>query len=379
MTTIVNVDFFGREDLEALKKLFDLAEAHKDSEGFLGEISQVLVPFKRYYVRQEFIDQLNRELITVKKFDGYRIERAWDGGIKRFQENDHLLRLERILISLCIYIREISFRKNIIEDGFEESYSLLDFFRKNQTNFSDKSRWAIDFYNDLPTRIMQDEFHSEHAIALAKALPSTDIAKVENFIITKDDALSKIESWKTEFEDKEQKVNALKEKLDTYTTAFNFVGLYQGFASLKEVKDKALVWANRRFYLLGSLLVLLPCSELIYFVFNMDSIENNPSIIGFLAFPTISMLVILFYLLKVCLNNLYSIRSQILQLELRMTLCQFIQSYAENSKTLKENNKEGFEKFENLIFSSIVSTDEKIPATFDGMEQLTNLLKSIKS
>ncbi|MHA3092295.1 hypothetical protein [Acinetobacter brisouii] len=82
MTTIVNVDFFGREDLEALKKLFDLAEAHKDSEGFLGEISQVLVPFKRYYVRQEFIDQLNRELITVKKFDGYRIERAWDGGIK---------------------------------------------------------------------------------------------------------------------------------------------------------------------------------------------------------------------------------------------------------------------------------------------------------
>lgn len=289
------------------------------------------------------------------------------------------MRLERILIFLCIYLREMHFRNNLIQDGFQGSAYLLNFYRNNQANFSDKSRWAIDFYNDLPTRIMQDEFHSEHAIALAKALPSTDIAKVENFIITKDDALSKIESWKTEFEDKEQKVNALKEKLDTYTTAFNFVGLYQGFASLKEVKDKALVWANRRFYLLGSLLVLLPCSELIYFVFNMDSIENNPSIIGFLAFPTISMLVILFYLLKVCLNNLYSIRSQILQLELRMTLCQFIQSYAENSKTLKENNKEGFEKFENLIFSSIVSTDEKIPATFDGMEQLTNLLKSIKS
>lgn len=126
-------------------------------------------------------------------------------------------------------------------------------------------------------------------------------------------------------------------------------------------------------------MVLLPCSELIYALLNMESLKNNPSIIGFIAFPTISMLVILFYLLKVCLNNLYSIRSQILQLELRMTLCQFIQSYAEHSKTLKQNNKEGFEKFENLIFSSIVSTDEKIPATFDGMEQLTSLLKSIKS
>lgn len=379
MTTIANVDFFGREDLEALRKLFDLAETHKDSEGFLGEISQVLAPFKLIYVSQDFIDQLNRELFTIKRFNGYKIQRAWDGGFSNFQEQDALFRLERILIFLCNYMREISFRRDFIIDKGENFYAILSFFRHNQTKFSEESRWAIDFYNDLPSRIMQDEFHSEHAIALAKALPSTDIAKVENFITTKDDALSKIESWKTEFEDKEQKVNALKEKLDTYTTAFNFVGLYQGFASLKEAKDQALVWANRRFYLLGSLLVLLPCSELIYFVFNMDSIENNPSIIGFLAFPTISMLVILFYLLKVCLNNLYSIRSQILQLELRMTLCQFIQSYAENSKILKENNKEGFEKFENLIFSSIVSTDEKIPATFDGMEQLTNLLKSIKS
>jgi len=45
-----------------------------------------------------------------------------------------------------------------------------------------------------------------------------------------------------------------------------------------------------------------------------------------------------------------SIQSQILQIELRMTLCQFIQNYAEQSKALKEQNKEGFEKFESLIF-----------------------------
>ncbi|MBK7299223.1 MAG: hypothetical protein IPI79_01660 [Moraxellaceae bacterium] len=70
-----------------------------------------------------------------------------------------------------------------------------------------------------------------------------------------------------------------------------------------------------------------------------------------------------------------SIQSQILQIELRMTLCQFIQNYAEQSKVLKEQNKEGFEKFESLIFSSIVSSDDKIPATFDGVEQLASLLK----
>lgn len=68
-----------------------------------------------------------------------------------------------------------------------------------------------------------------------------------------------------------------------------------------------------------------------------------------------------------------------MQLELRMTLCQFIQSYAEKSKELKVVNKEGFEKFENLIFSSIVSSDEKIPSTFDGMEHITNFVKNFKS
>lgn len=375
MTTPTHDNFFDHQDLEALRKLFDLAEAHKDSEGFLGEISQVLESCKSIYVSEAFINSLNNKLISIKKHRGFKIINAW----RQFQDADSLFRLELILIFLCIYMREFSFRGNFIINQGHEFYPILIFFLKNKTRFSEKSDWAIDFYDDLPTLIMQDEFHSEHAIALAKALPSTDIAKVENFITTKDEALSKIESWKAEFGDKEQKVNALKEKLDTYTTAFNFVGLYQGFASLKEVKDQALVWANRRFYLLGGLLVLLPCSELIYALLNMESLKNNPSIIGFIAFPTISMLVILFYLLKVCLNNLYSIRSQILQLELRMTLCQFIQSYAEHSKTLKQNNKEGFEKFENLIFSSIVSTDEKIPATFDGMEQLTSLLKSIKS
>ena len=68
-----------------------------------------------------------------------------------------------------------------------------------------------------------------------------------------------------------------------------------------------------------------------------------------------------------------------MQLELRMTLCQFIQSYAEKSKELKGYNKEGFEKFENLIFSSIVSSDEKIPSTFDGMEHVPSLLKNFNA
>jgi hypothetical protein len=37
-------------------------------------------------------------------------------------------------------------------------------------------------------------------------------------------------------------------------------------------------------------------------------------------------------------------------------------------------NKAGFEKFENIIFSPLVPSDDKIPTTFDGMEQLAKMV-----
>jgi hypothetical protein len=98
-----------------------------------------------------------------------------------------------------------------------------------------------------------------------------------------------------------------------------------------------------------------------------------------LALRSITLLLILFWFFRIILHNIKSVKSQIMQLELRMTLCQFIQSYAEKSKELKGYNKEGFEKFENLIFSSIVSSDEKIPSTFDGMEHVSSLLKNFNA
>lgn len=67
-----------------------------------------------------------------------------------------------------------------------------------------------------------------------------------------------------------------------------------------------------------------------------------------------------------------------MQIELRQSLCQFIQSYADYTKEIKENNAGSLEKFENLIFSNILSTPEKVPSTFDGLEQLANLMKELK-
>ena len=69
--------------------------------------------------------------------------------------------------------------------------------------------------------------------------------------------------------------------------------------------------------------------------------------------PFVSIELISLYLFRVILTHYNSIKTQIMQLELRQTLCQFIQSYVEYAKEIKEKDGDSLEKFENLIFSSI--------------------------
>ena len=89
-------------------------------------------------------------------------------------------------------------------------------------------------------------------------------------------------------------------------------------------------------------------------------------------------MLICLYFYRIGLQEKRSIQSQMMQLELRMALCQFIHNYANDSEKLHAKNKAGFEKFENIIFSPIVASDDKIPTTFDGMEQLAKLISEFK-
>jgi hypothetical protein len=73
-----------------------------------------------------------------------------------------------------------------------------------------------------------------------------------------------------------------------------------------------------------------------------------------------------------------SIKAQMVQLELRQALCQFIESYAKYSKKIKDDNGAALDKFENLIFSGLAVNENAVPTSFDGLEPLANLIKSFK-
>lgn len=167
-------------------------------------------------------------------------------------------------------------------------------------------------------------------------------------------------------------VDKLKEKLDEYKTAFNFVGLSQGFENLLKQKNQA-KWLTFAVLIFLSIITLAPLCFSFYkkFIANVDISWQS-------MLPIIGLEFVLIYFFRVVLTHYHSIQTQIMQLELRQSLCQFIQSYAEYAKKIKTDDKDALEKFENLIFSSILSSPDKVPSTFDGMEGLTSLLKELK-
>ncbi|WP_232014959.1 hypothetical protein [Pasteurella multocida] len=193
---------------------------------------------------------------------------------------------------------------------------------------------------------------------------------IETFISEKE------ESIKNFLSKKEQSVKRLEEVLNKQKTAFNFVGLSNGFENLLMKKINARKWTFG--FLIGISIALL-ATPLVYICLLLNNLEiiKNPELWKALL-PFIGLEIIILYFFRVTLNHYNSIQTQIMQLELRKSLCQFIQNYADYAKEIKEKDSASLEKFENLIFSSILSSPDKVPSTFDGLDQLANIVKEMR-
>ncbi|UCX05009.1 hypothetical protein [Shewanella glacialimarina] len=205
-----------------------------------------------------------------------------------------------------------------------------------------------------------------------------NIGVFKNFEQRKVEAEKLKAQWDEEIEQKKITTEALKDKLDEYKIGFNFVGLYKGFSDLAIKKTNESFWLFWSLIFMGIVIVSPLIFEIIFAareIYGGQSFSANHLII---LIPLISVELILIYFFRIILANYRSVKAQIMQLELRQTLCQFIQSYAGYSVEIKKQDSGALEKFENIIFSGILSDPEKLPSTFDGLEQIGNLIKSVK-
>lgn len=171
-------------------------------------------------------------------------------------------------------------------------------------------------------------------------------------------------------DEKLEKVKQLSDTLENLKQGFNFVALSDGFSRMLNEKKSSKKWILRLLFLIAVIISAIPA----YKFFSDGGINLTWQQIAISA----GLELVLIYFFRVVLFHYRTVQTQIMQLDLRLSLCQFIQSYAEYAKEIKTNDKDALDKFENLIFSSILSSDEKIPSTFDGLEQLNSLIKQFK-
>lgn len=217
-------------------------------------------------------------------------------------------------------------------------------------------------------------------ISIFKSIANSDaIDSLKNFNAVSAKAEKLKDDWNSDLSEREGRVNSLKESLSKYENAFNFVGLYQGFDELstekKGERDGILLWLR----LLSVLIVSPIVAELIFVYMHLDNIAAVKDGLLVSIFPTVSLVAISIYYFRVLLFNYKSVKSQILQIDLRKTLCRFIQNYSEYSCEMKKKDANSLDKFESIIFSGIVTDDGNLPSTFDGMDQIGKLIKAAKS
>lgn len=237
-------------------------------------------------------------------------------------------------------------------------------------------------------RLSQDATISNEEMHWARYLMPADIVNTlihhENLqdVKTFNENVDKIEQmridWDDELNKKRSEVDNLSNKLQNFKTAFNFVGLYQGFNSLSDTKKEELCWARLVLIAIGALTVFPVALELYLLIFKTTDVIKYKELLVYAIFPTLTLQFIFIYFFRVTLLNFKSIKAQILQIELRKTLCQFIQNYTDYAKEMKSNDSTSLEKFESLIFSGLITNEENLPSTFDGIEQLGKIIQSLK-
>lgn len=281
--------------------------------------------------------------------------------------------LENLPSSLEVYIESLYLV--VYADFYEASLvtserKSKDFFEvvvsKLQEHTDSLSEAALKKLHNLWFEIPRNVF----AIHLKQNLSDRTLETVKH-LQTNEDHVSKqlVTSEKLQ-----KKVEEIQKSLEDQKSEYNFVGLSNGFRTLREQKKKELDWQNRAYYALMAIIILLIISKSVWSANYLVSNNFDSPVFIIVTISTVLFLFILLYFFRISLVNVKSVKSQILQIDLRLTLCQFIHNYDSDTKDLREGMKESFERFESVIFAPIVATEDQMPSTFDGIEQLTGMI-----
>lgn len=356
--------FFGKEQNQAILRRFAVAlESIPTTE---HPVPNLLAPLKQFFrILIANTNAFDQHCATNIEWIGQR----FIGQLAEFSEanlENQSDRLISIFTQAYRFLCELDLSQP--DDLSFELRVVRNFVEENLEQFNGTARQQLVYANYvMPAHITKKLIHSP-ALAEFKAFAETAKA-----------AFDLKQEWEKEIKAKSEEIEALRDGLSRVTTTYNFVGLVNGFENLASAKKSE----RRRSFIsllaLGALMVAPVAVQLWFTASHIDTIDEHRNTLVYSLPPLIALEVILLYLFRVVLLHFRGVTTQLLQINLRISLCQFIQSYSEYSTKIKKQDAGALEKFESLIFSGITSDSEALPSTFDGVEQIAKLVNSIRS
>ncbi|EOU9741189.1 hypothetical protein ACOI9I_005679, partial [Klebsiella pneumoniae] len=134
------------------------------------------------------------------------------------------------------------------------------------------------------------------------------------------------------------------EKLKQYKSEYNFVLLSKAFSNLLKTKKAEYVTNHRSVIIFSSWLIATPLFALLNHIYNFFPVEFNLNAL-FYYLPILSLELLFFYFMRLYYIEGKAIKAQILQIEQRLSLCEFIHDYVE-TKNNSGAEKESWSLFE---------------------------------
>ncbi|MEL4920911.1 hypothetical protein J9A64_28160, partial [Klebsiella pneumoniae] len=178
-------------------------------------------------------------------------------------------------------------------------------------------------------------------------------------------------------ENSQRDIKTYVDKLDEYKSEFNFVLLSKAFSKLLQTKQEEYRKNHNTVAFFSALLVVIPVGALLNHILEWYKVEFNFSALAYYL-PILSLELLMFYFMRLYYIEGKAIKAQLLQIEQRLSLCEFIHDYVE-TKNNSGSEKESWSLFEKLIFSPIQVSSENIPSLLDGASSIAELAGKILS
>lgn len=265
----LRMEFFVKEENRAVLGAF-LKDCEKSDLSLKSKIAKR----KRLAIIREFIKLIYGSPDEWDRYCTFNIKDIGDEFLEGFRVGiqDDAFDINSSYIMSYRLLREFAFHGTFNEDT-NQNLSLL--IALVQMDIQEVSKIGNVMDSEFLTKL--DWVNNNMIAVIFKGIvngPSIDLIK--NFHSKVEEAEKLKNQWNEDIQEKEAEVDKLKERLDEYENAFNFVGLYKGFdeiAGRKINEARGLFWS----LFLMSVLILAP---LIFSLCNSILAPEGASVMG---------------------------------------------------------------------------------------------------